>query len=82
MNGACAVASVLVTRPVAESDSARRHRVDATDARRRERHGTAAPRERLQLACTPYRLVVVINTKTCSLSIVLTATDQKPQKSL
>ena len=26
--------------------------------------------------------LIVINTKNCSLSIVLTATDQKPQKSL
>jgi len=30
-------------------------------------------------ACT---MVLIINTKNCSLSIVLTATDQKPQKSL
>jgi len=29
-----------------------------------------------------YQLVTIINTKNCSLSIVLTATDQKPQKSL
>jgi len=27
-------------------------------------------------------LIISINTKNCSLSIVLTATDQKPQKSL
>jgi len=27
-------------------------------------------------------LIIVINTKNCSLSIVLTATDQKPQKSV
>jgi len=27
-------------------------------------------------------LIILINTKNCSLSIVLTATDQKPQKSL
>ena len=29
-----------------------------------------------------YVIIIVINTKNCSLSIVLTATDQKPQKSL
>jgi len=29
-----------------------------------------------------YVVVNIINTKNCSLSIVLTATDQKPQKSL
>jgi len=27
-------------------------------------------------------VIIIINTKNCSLSIVLTATDQKPQKSL
>jgi len=31
---------------------------------------------------TSRQLISVINTKNCSLSIVLTATDQKPQKSL
>ena len=30
----------------------------------------------------PAGAVIIINTKNCSLSIVLTATDQKPQKSL
>jgi len=40
------------------------------------------PTKRISVTSEEQTFLRVINTKNCSLSIVLTATDQKPQKSL
>ena len=43
---------------------------------------TNLPTKRISVTSEEQTFLRVINTKNCSLSIVLTATDQKPQKSL